>query len=204
MKRFKKLIGASVVVALASQINIGILNTDFRISAGIVFLAIYLYYNKDLKPIETGLISGIAVYVFRVLLHILGKGNLGDVVFSYQLEILFYTFYGVIYSLLLKSGTRENVNQLFLILVASDFGANLIEASFRALHEALQFNYDLITTLLLVAVVRSSVVWVVITGLKYYKILLLKEEHELRYARLLWLTAQLNLKYIGWPKIWKT
>jgi len=61
MKRFKKLIGASVVVALASQINIGILNTDFRISAGIVFLAIYLYYNKDLKPIETGLISGIAV-----------------------------------------------------------------------------------------------------------------------------------------------
>ncbi|MGI6330596.1 MAG: ATP-binding protein [Zhaonellaceae bacterium] len=192
MKRFKKLIGASVVVALASQINIGILNTDFRISAGIVFLAIYLYYNKDLKPIETGLISGIAVYVFRVLLHILGKGNLGDVVFSYQLEILFYTFYGVIYSLLLKSGTRENVNQLFLILVASDFGANLIEASFRALHEALQFNYDLITTLLLVAVVRSSVVWVVITGLKYYKILLLKEEHELRYARLLWLTAQLK------------
>lgn len=192
MRYFKRVIGASVIVALASQINIGILDIDFRVAAGIIFFAIYLFNNKDINPIGMGLISGIAVYVLRVTLWIFRRESLGDVIFSYQLEILFYTFYGVIYLLLIRKRDEENINQLFPILIVSDFGANLIEVFARIIQEALQFHWDIITTLLLVAVVRSSMVWIILNGLKYYKFLLLKEEHETRYTRLLWLTAQLK------------
>lgn len=192
MKYFKRIIGASTLVAIASQINIGILNTDFRVSAGIIFFAIYLFYYKDLKPIQMGLVSGISVYLLRVVLYYLGGGSSEDILISYQLEIFFYTFYGIIYALLIRKINRKNINQLLIIFILSDLGANLIEIFARIILEEAQFRLDIIITLLLVAIVRSGMVWLVLNGLKYYKILLLREEHEARYKKLLWLTAQLK------------
>nr|WP_144275990.1 ATP-binding protein [Gottschalkia acidurici] len=194
MKHLKRIIGASIIVALASQINIGILNTDFRVSAGIIFFALFLFHYKDMKPIPMSLISGIAVYILRVIVCILGKDDLKDVIFSYQLEILFYTFYGIVYSLLIKKINRDRINKLVFVLIVSDLCANLIEILVRIIVEDAQFNQKIIITLLFVAIVRSSIVWLVLTGLKYYKMLLIKEEHEKRYTKLLWLTAQLKLE----------
>lgn len=192
MKNLNKIIGAAAVVAIASQINIGIMNTDFRVSAGIIFFVIFLYQYKELKPVPMGLISGITVYILRCIIYLLVKGSLKEVIFSYQLEMLFYTFYGVIFSLLVKRSNRDNLNMLLLILVASDIGANLIEIFARIIIEASKFHLDIILTLFLVAIARSSIVWLVLNWIKYYKVLLLKEEHEIRYTRLLWLTAQLK------------
>ncbi len=184
--------GISAIIALASQINIGILDTDFRVSAGIIFFVLFLFYYRDLQPVPMAVISGIAVYLLRVIIYFLVKGNFNEVIFSYQLEILFYTFYGVIYSLLIRRSKRDSINQLLFILIASDLGANLIEISTRIMVEASQFHLEIIITLLLVAIVRSIIVWLVLNWLKYYKMLLIKEEHENRYKRLLWLTAQLK------------
>lgn len=187
-------IGASIVIALASQINVGILDTDFRVSAGIIFFALILFNYRSLNPAGMGLICGITVYILRLIISFLVKGNLNEVILSYQLEILFYTFYGIIYSVLIKKVDRHNVNQLVLILITSDLCANLIEIFIRIRIEDSQFNKYIITTLLFVAIVRSSIVWLILNGLKYYKMLLIKEEHEKRYTRLLWLKAQLKLE----------
>ncbi len=192
LKYLKRVIVAAVVIAIASQINIGIMNTDFRVSAGIILFAILLFQYEDLKPVPMGLISGIIVYILRCLIYFFVKGSLKEVMFSYQLEILFYTFYGIIYSLLVKRSNKINLNMLLLILITCDMFANLVEISSRIVIEASRFHLDIILTLLLVAVVRSGIVWLVLNWIKYYKVLLLKEEHEIRYTRLLWLTAQLK------------
>lgn len=192
MKHLKGIIIASTVVSIASQFNIGILGTDFRVSAGIIFFAIILYYYKGLKPVPMGIISGIAVYVLRVLIYLFWKGNLGEVIISYQIEILFYTFYGIIYSLLIRKSNRDNINQLLAILIASDLSSNLIEIFVRVAIEDAQFQLKIVSTLFLVAIVRSSIAWLVLSCIKYYRMLLMKEEHEKRYTKLLWLTAQLK------------
>ncbi|KNF09001.1 signal transduction histidine kinase [Gottschalkia purinilytica] len=192
MKHLKKILGASAIVALASQINIGILDTDFRVSAGIIFFVLFLFQYKDLKPVLMGLISGIAVYLLRLIICLAGKGNLSEVIFSYQLEILFYTFYGVIYSLLTRRSNRDNLNQLVFILIASDLCANLIEIFVRIMVGDSHFHREIIITLLLVAIVRSVIVWFLLSWLRYYRMLLMKEDHEKRYTKLLWLTAQLK------------
>lgn len=194
MKDLKRIIAASAVVAIASQVNIGILGADFRVSAGIILFAGILYHYKGLKPVPLGLISGITVYILRIIIYLLGKGNIRNVVFSYQSEILFYTFYGVFYSLLIKKINKEDINKQFLILAISDFTANLIEISTRIIMKTSQFHLEIITTLLLVAIIRSSIVWTILKGIKYYKMLLIREEHEIRYTKLLWLTAQLKLE----------
>lgn len=192
MKRLKKLIIASAIVALSSQINIGFMGTDFRVSGGIIFLSILLFNYEELKPIQTGIVSGISVYLLRTLLYFLGNGDSIEVLWSFQLEILFYTFYGLIYSLLNRKNTKKDINQLFLTMSISDFSSNIIEVIVRVAAGVSLLRWEMITTLFLVAIVRSSIVWLALNGLKYYKMLLLKEEHEKRYRRLLWLTAQLK------------
>ncbi len=192
MKNLKRIIAVSIIVALSSQINIGFLGTDFRVSGGIIFLSILLYIYKDLKPIQTGVVSGICVYLLRILIYYLGNGNFSGILWSFQLEILFYTFYGIIYSLFNGRNTKDDINQLLLTMIISDFSSNIIEVWVRVTVGVSLFRWEIITTLFLVAIVRSSIVWFVLNGLKYYKMLLLKEEHEKRYRRLLWLTAQLK------------
>lgn len=192
MELLKRIIGAAVIVSIASQINIGIMDTDFRVSAGIIFLAVFLYQYKNFKPVSMGLLSGVTVYILRGAIHFIGTGTLKGVIFSYQLEILFYTFYGAIYALLIRKTGEENLNKVLLVLIASDIGANLIELGARVIMGTSKFHGRIILTLLLVAVVRSFIVWLALTWIKYYKVLLMKEEHEKRYTRLLWLTAQLK------------
>lgn len=192
MKFNKKMLLVSLLVGLASQISIGLMINDFRVSAGIIAFVILLLYYEDLKPVQTGLLSGLMVYLFRLAIYYLTRGNLKNVVISYQLEILFYIFYSLIYSLLIDRGDRDNINFIFLITTFSDFGANIIEMFTRARFTLSNFPFDLISTLLLIALVRSSIIWIALNLLKYYRMFLMKEEHERRYKKLLWLISELK------------
>lgn len=182
----------SIMVALASQISIGLMSSDFRVSAGIIFYVIFLFYYEDLKPIPTGILSGIIVNLFRAIMYYFTVGSFNSAILSFQIEILFYTFYGIIYYLLTKRYDNKNLNSLFFILFISDFGANVIELFIRSIISSTSFPWEIISTLTLVAIVRSGIVWLILNLLKHYEMLLRKEEHENRYKRLLWLTSQLK------------
>lgn len=192
LKKFKKMLFVSTVGALSSQVNIGINSTDFRVSAGIIFFALFLFHNEELKPVQTAVFSGLMVTFFRMISHFLINGSLSGVILSYQIETLFYTFYGIIYMLLTKKYKKKSVNSIFFIMVASDFGANLIELFIRTKIDSSMFPVKIVSTLILVAVIRSSISWIVLILIKHYGMLLVKEEHEERYKRLLWLTSQLK------------
>ena len=192
MKNFKKMIFVSIIVALASRVSIGLINSDFRVSAGIIFFVIFLFYYEDLKPIQTGILSGIMVNLLRSITYYFISGSFNNVILSYQIEILFYTFYAISYFLLINRGNKRNINFVFIVMVISDFGANLVEVFIRTKIGSTPFPWEISFTLFLVAIVRSSVAWLILNLLKYYGMLLIREEHEKRYKRLLWLTSQLK------------
>lgn len=192
MKHYKKMIFVSLIVALASQVSIGLMSSNFIVSAGIISFVVFIFYYEELNPIPTGIISGITVYLLRLLVYYLTNGELNDVIFSYQLEILFYVFYSIIYSLLIARASKDNINFVFFIMVISDFGANIIEVFVRTSIDSSPSPKEVGITLLLVSIVRSTIVWVVLNGFKYYRMFLMKEEHENRYKKLLWLTSQLK------------
>lgn len=192
VKNLKRMFFVSILVALASQVNIGLVSSDFRVSAGIILYVIFLFYYEDLKPIPTGILSGIIVNLLRSILYYFTMGNFNHVILSFQIEILFYTFYAIIYYLLTNEDNKKNINYIFLVMVISDFGANIIEIFIRTIIGASPFPWQITSTLFLVALVRSGITWLVLNLFKYYKMLLIKEEHEERYKRLLWLTSQLK------------
>ena len=192
MKHYKKTIFVSIIVALASQISIGLITSDFRVSAGIIFFVLFLSYYEELKPIPLGILSGIMVYFLRVMVYFLINRNINDIGISYLLEILFYIFYAIIYSLLTNKDNKNNINSVFFIMIISDLGANFIEVLVRTSIDNSPFPWEIGTTLFIVSILRSTIIWLLLNGFKYYRMLLLKEEHENRYKKLLWLTSQLK------------
>lgn len=181
----------SCAVALASQASFGIIGSDFRVSAGIISFMVLLFYYKELKPIPTGILSGIMIYLLRLAVYYISEGNINEVIISYQQEIVFYIIYPIIY-LLLNKKNEDNINFVFLIMVISDFCSNYIEVLLRYSTDIIPSVKEISITLIIVSVVRSAVVWLILNGIKYYRMLLIKEEHEDRYKKLLWLTSQLR------------
>lgn len=192
MKDYKKVFFVSTIIALASQISIGLMASNFRVSAGIISFVLFLYYYKDLRPIPMGILSGVMVYLLRLGTYYITNGNIDHVITSYLFEILFYIFYSIIYSIMINEDNRNNINFVFYTMIISDFSANFIEIFVRSLIEKSQFPWKVNSTLIFVSLIRSTIVWVILNGFKYYRMFLLREEHENRYKRLLWLTSQLK------------
>lgn len=169
MEDFKKLLYASVLVGFASQINLGLLEGGFRVSAGIILFVALLYFFDDLEPIPTGILSGIIVYILRVMVFYVGNQDFGDAFTSFLPEILFYVAYAVVYHFAIYRRNKENLGLFYFIMVISDIGANYAEVSLRSIMESSLFTVNTAITLVFVSIVRSAIIWLLLNGLSYLR-----------------------------------
>jgi len=187
------MIAVSILVAIASQINLELLDSNFVVSAGVIFLVIFLYYFEDISPIPFGIISGTMVFLLRLAVHQIMFSNVNaQVVDSYLPEIIFYAVYAIFFMLFLENNRKNNLGFVFIVFIISDFASNLFELFVRYTILGDTHLLEVIPTLLVVSFIRSSVVWMVLTALYYYNMMLTKKEHDDRYKRLLLLTSQLK------------
>lgn len=190
MKDLKRMFLISLAVGIGAQIHFGILDSDFVVSAGILFFVILVYHYK-VNPIPTGIISGFMVYGLRLLIYSLNNGNIEDIAFPYMFEILFYISYSIIYYILMRN-EEDNLARVFLVLIVSDFGANFIEITLRSLVDYNPNFFSSELTLMIVSIVRSSIIWLVLFIFDQYGMLLLRKDHENRYKKLLWISSKLR------------
>jgi two-component system sensor histidine kinase YcbA len=192
MKGLKKIISASILVALASQINLGLSESDFVVSAGVIIFVTFLYYYEDINSISMGMLSAVMVFLLRLAVYQVTIGYNNDVFIAYMPEMLFYIFYPLLYKLLIKNGRKHNIGFVFFALISCDFLLNSIEVFFRYFIFADTIIIEVIPSLLVVSIVRSSLVLAILVAFNYYDLMLTKREHEDRYKKLLWLTSQLK------------
>lgn len=192
MHNFKKMLLLSVIVALFSQIYINFSVSDFKISIAIILFPIFLYIFRDLDKIKMTLLTAVLVFIFRSISSAISFGISYEILTINFPEIFFYTFYGIFFTVLSKNNLIFNLNELFMILVISDFIANIIEMVVRVKYTSMTFEFNILIILLLVAIVRSAMVWIVLNSLKFYRMLIIKEKHEERYQKLLWLISLLK------------
>lgn len=192
MAKFKKILFGSLIVTLSSQFYIDILISDFRVSCGIIALGLFLYLNRDISPIVLGTSVAFSTYIWRIAVYFLRNGIDYQIMGAFTPEIFFYIIYAVLVWRLIHITDSLNQNVFFIITASSDFISNVIEILIRIIYYNYTFYFDIIPSLFVVALIRAVAVWLIITVIKYYKMLLLKEEHEKRYRKLLWLTMILK------------
>lgn len=197
--KLRRMIIISLITAVTSQINMNLLISDFRVSVAIILFPVFLYIFDELDTLKTGIMCAASVYILRVGIYFIENGSLNEVLVAYFPEMFFYTFYSIFFKLLNKKITTINFKRLLIILVLSDYLGNIVEILVRNLNPFTIIKINVVTTLLYVAVIRSIISLIILNGLKFYKLLLVKEEHEKRYKKLLLLTSELKTE-MYWMK----
>ena len=89
-----------------------------------------------------------------------------------------------------KINFKFKIQKIFINFIVIDYLANLVEITIRLGTDI--FDFKIQQGIFLVAIIRSFLIWVLLTSLDYYGIFLLKNEHEQRYKKLLWVTSKLK------------
>ena len=186
----KKTILISLIMALLSEIHLYFLLPNFRVSVAIILFPVSLYYFNNLSTIFTASLTSIFVYITRLITSFFTNHFLSNLPLAYFPEIFFYVFYGVFYWVFNEKNERFEPGKMFRILILCDYLANVMEILIGQPDKV--FNFHLHAGLLAVALLRSGASIIIISVIKFYKLLLLKEEHAERYRKLLVLSSQLK------------
>lgn len=192
MQKIYKMLVASLLVALVSQVNLELFESDFVVSAGVVLFVIFLYYYDDFNPIPFSIVSGGMVIVLRLIVHWILEGDSMGYVSSYMPELVFYVIYSVFFVLFSEGDRKNNSLYVYILCILCDFASNFVEVFVRYTVLGELNLVNTVPTLIIVSLIRSTVVWVILNAFNYYNMMLSKKEHEERYKRLLLLTSQLK------------
>ena len=195
----KQILTFGIYVILLAQLNVDIFTSNFRVSLGILLLPVLIYLYHEIPVMPIALVSGVGVFVSRVFIQSLRYGfAVGDIPAFFP-EFVFYLVYG----LLLSGYFRRKEFKMphphcYIPLFVMDYLANLSELLCRL--GAGAFSLPLQINILLVALLRTVILWAVITGLSQYRFLLVSAEHANRYQRLILLISKLNSEVIWMHK----
>lgn len=152
----------ALISAFASIIHFTVGMGDLRVSLGIIVFVLALYYNEDMKPIPTAVITGIAVFLMRLIVVAISGDIVSELTASYLLEVLFYLGYGILYEFVVKGEESRRKDPFILLLMICDFGGNALELTARYILLGDNFQSLTLQNLFLAAFIRSALIWIII------------------------------------------
>jgi len=192
MNKAKKLLICSLLVGLSSLLYIDFYVANFKFSfAGVVF-PFLLYIYDDLNPVLFGFSSGFLLVMFRWIFLSFLQGILGLKLYHIMPEMVFYIVYGAVFYVIRKSNISIKYRNILIVSTMVDFISNILETYIRIGEDLFSPGYSIIKILLFVAVLRAALIWIMVLGYNYNKLLLIKEEHDKRYRNLLQIISQLK------------
>lgn len=196
---WKQSIRFSVLIVLVAQVNLELFGSNFRVSLGILMLPILVFLYRKYALMTVTLLAGAGVFLSRFLLYTLQHGFSVTAFWNESPEIAAYYTYGFLcYLYFRKYGYVLTKKHCFEVLFAADFFSNVVELFLR--YQMNAGNITLYIDILVVAAVRTLILWTIITGLSHYRFLLFRSDHAYRYQRLILLISKLNSEIIWMHK----
>lgn len=167
---FKTII-VSAVVALCSLLNFELGESDLRASMGIVALIVALHNDTELNELKTGIVSGIAVFLMRILSTAFAGHTVGlNLMISYSIEIIFYASYALFYLILVRKDHSAYKTPFIILLMLCDFGANSVEYLVRFLVYGGSIMKAHFNDIFMSAFIRSAIIWIIVSYIAKNKI----------------------------------
>ena len=193
MRQFKWPLMVGGIIALTSQLYVNFFIDSFRISFAVVLFPILLMtLAKDQNVIKVGLVTGFMVFILRMILNSAGVSPAPVGQWFILVNGLFYVFYSVFFSLMVKNRYTVSLPRLALSILICDFSSNLCEMGLQ-----IKVQYNLLTPkiyldLLVVALLRTLVAGAILIWEQSYCALIKHRDHENRYQRLYLMVTQLK------------
>ena len=190
MKKIKSIFTIAIGVALASQIKINFFVPGFIVALSVAILPVFLYFYKQFNPIEILFVTGIIYPLYRGIFLYFDTNNLHTTIGFIGANVLFYFSYGILFYLLYWKKKKKGITDLFFSAFLCDLLSNILEIS--AMIHFKGYSYIMFQELVIIAFVRAVISVCIILLIKYYKSLLIKEEHEERYRKLILITSSMK------------
>ena len=195
----KQILTFSIFIILLAQLNVDIFASNFRVSLGILLLPILIFLYQRIPVLPITLLAGSGVFLSRVFVQSLRNGfSMGDFGAFFPELIFYYTYGGLLYLYFRNREYQLPHKNCYIALFFMDYLANALELACRLGQGALAIPLQV--NILLVALLRTLILWAVITGLSQYRFLLISTEHANRYQRLILLISKLNSEIIWMHK----
>lgn len=188
MVKIKKTIYIAIFVSLASQIRFNFITDGFIIAMSVAVMAIFIYCYEDLSPRYVAFCSGIFSPLIRLLFMVLEGGQPGLTAILVIPDMAFFFTYGIFYTLVYKYIIRapKDIRNFPYVIFLCDFLSNIAELFTRSLIQGyLVIAAHTVISLVIVAFCRTVLIQVILLALETYSNLLIKEEHDKEYRKLI-------------------
>ncbi|NYB73466.1 sensor histidine kinase [Sedimentibacter hydroxybenzoicus DSM 7310] len=191
MKKKQRMLAFAVVITATSQFYLNFAIDGFRISTAVIILPVFLIMYDDISSMHTSVLTALIVFIVRIfVLSIRGVGFV-QAFYTVFPGSLFYVIYGIIFSLN-KRIPNKSLPRMFFFILTCDFSSNIIEVFVRIVISNNTVNYRDLGILFLIAATRAFLAVVILAIILNYRILLTREEHEVRYQNLILLISDLK------------
>ena len=189
--RFKDLLYLALLTVFVSNFSFFPFGTGFRFSLAVSAFTFYLLMNEEVNPALGGVITGIAIIVFRAG----GNALMLDVPWHDALELhypagLFYLLLGAGLALSIRA-IREAKLGGILIIVALDAGANIGELVIRG-DFLVRDIFPVLYLLAVVAIVRGTLTGLAFTTWQQRDHIVKQQQRQREFERLLLITSDVT------------
>lgn len=191
-EQVKKIFFTAVLTTFMGQVYINPFGSIFRMSMAIVALTLLLLEFEDIPILRTSILTAISVFFFRVFTDYIASSEVYYVLIERHLpSAIFYMIIGILFSYLKIRELKDNPVKLILFLGLSDMLANVIEVFIREEFLATSFN-AIFTRLFVIGFIRASITFLLFTGIRFYNVLVLREENRQRYEAFIMRSARMK------------
>ena len=191
-KSIKELLIIGLVIALLGQIHFYPFGTEFRITIAVIMFPFLLLYFRNLTISYAAISVAIFVLIIRTAIEVIFHNAIFETaIYKHIPASLYYICYGVIID---RLSFRAYVDKplYFLVMISfADIASNFLELVFRN-HFILKPFESILETVVLAAIIRSVITLCLYLFIKYYNLIIMKEEHQKRYNDLLVITAKMK------------
>jgi len=191
--RYYLILNTVFLVGLTSVLSVHPFDNNFRFTFGVAILSTLLLYFPRLPVITTASLSGVIIFISRIVLYTLtdDNGNLFTITLLSLPTLCYYVIFGMGFNFLRIHSSIRNIPAMILKLSIADFSSNTLELMIRhtfSISESVGFFQYLVG----VAVLRSTLTIYGYYALKQYHVFILAEDHLKRYTQLVMVFAKIK------------
>ncbi|BEP28485.1 sensor histidine kinase [Helicovermis profundi] len=180
------------MTTIMGQVYINPFKSQFRIHLGIIVLTILLLLFEEISIIKTNILTGIFIFTFRFLIDYFTESYaIIDLLGKHIPSLIFYVSFGMLLSNFNIRNFKNYPIRLIFLVAMSDILSNMVEAIIR--REFLTKNIEfIITSLVIVGLTRASLSFIVYSGIRFYNILVIRDEQMMKLKEFIMLKANLK------------
>ena len=193
LKLWQRQLLIGLLVALSGQLYLSVWAEGFRVSAAVIlYPALLVTLMRDSHRPTTGLVTGLCVLLIRMVIDLFqGTGLLHALVLEYPGGV-FYLCYDALLCLLIRDRRSVSPLRLCAVFWICDLASNAINLLLSSHMHPQSGAFPPALSLAGLALARSFTACAILWVSKSYRQLLIREEHERRYRRLVLMTASLK------------